>query len=367
GPVAAAPAEEARADLRVRSTGALAAALTGRQSEVLGSVDELARASEAAWERAAREPDAPVPSWTLYRLRPDEVEFFQGDARRRHVRLRYRRVTGGAGAAGTAGAGERAAERGPRELLWPWAAPPPRVSPRRGLPREVVHREVGDRAVADALVEGVAGGVGQVGEEQDLLGAVRRHGPAHLRRGRARVTAPAQGRRGVDADHPALPGHDRGTAGHGDRGAVGGLPEGGLAARDTGLGPAVRVLEVRLAQLLAEVHVPAGQLGPVRRSRHAGPAGRHRLRHGQLAQAVQPLAFAHRGRGARPAGPALCEGGGGGPLALHAGQLPAEVQEVRGQGVRLRGGQLRQLQPVRRGAQEGGPDGPVAFQDTELG
>ncbi|GHH90723.1 pyridoxine/pyridoxamine 5'-phosphate oxidase [Streptomyces capillispiralis] len=103
GPVGAAPAEEGRADLRARSTGALAAALTGGQSAVLGSVEELARASEEAWERARVEPDAPVPSWTLYRLLPDEVEFFQGDARRRHVRLRYRRE-----------------ERGwVRELLWP--------------------------------------------------------------------------------------------------------------------------------------------------------------------------------------------------------------------------------------------------------
>ncbi|MFD8520398.1 pyridoxal 5'-phosphate synthase [Streptomyces capillispiralis] len=103
GPVGAAPAEEGRADLRARSTGALAAALTGGQSAVLGSVEELARASEEAWERARLEPDAPVPSWTLYRLLPDEVEFFQGDARRRHVRLRYRRE-----------------ERGwVRELLWP--------------------------------------------------------------------------------------------------------------------------------------------------------------------------------------------------------------------------------------------------------
>ncbi|CAM5689630.1 Pyridoxal 5'-phosphate synthase OS=Streptomyces tendae OX=1932 GN=GUR47_27035 PE=3 SV=1 [Streptomyces tendae] len=92
GPVAAAPAEEARADLHARSTGALAAALTGRQSAELDSTDELARASEAAWERAGREPDAPAPSWTLYRLRPDEVEFFQGEARRRHVRLVYRRA-----------------------------------------------------------------------------------------------------------------------------------------------------------------------------------------------------------------------------------------------------------------------------------
>ncbi|GAA2547543.1 MULTISPECIES: pyridoxine/pyridoxamine 5'-phosphate oxidase [Streptomyces] len=104
GPVGTAPAEEAQADLHARSTGALAAALTGRQSAVLGSVEELARASEGAWERARREPDTPAPSWTLYRLRPDEVEFFQGDARRRHVRLRYRRE----GREGWA-----------RELLWP--------------------------------------------------------------------------------------------------------------------------------------------------------------------------------------------------------------------------------------------------------
>ncbi|MEV8595165.1 pyridoxal 5'-phosphate synthase [Streptomyces sp. NPDC052012] len=104
GPVEPAPAHESRADLHARSTGALAAALTGRQSEVLGSLEELTRASEAAWEHAQRDPDAEAGSWTLYRLRPDEVEFFQGDARRRHVRLRYRRADGGGWT---------------RELLWP--------------------------------------------------------------------------------------------------------------------------------------------------------------------------------------------------------------------------------------------------------
>ncbi|QFZ75762.1 pyridoxal 5'-phosphate synthase [Streptomyces fagopyri] len=92
GPVAVAPPEEGQADLHARSTGALAAALVGRQSEVLGSVEELARASDAAWQRAGREPDAAAPTWTLYRLQPEEVEFFQGDARRRHVRLVYRRT-----------------------------------------------------------------------------------------------------------------------------------------------------------------------------------------------------------------------------------------------------------------------------------
>ncbi|AMW11135.1 oxidase [Streptomyces qaidamensis] len=103
GPVSAAPSEEAQGDLHARSTGALAAALTGRQSEILGSVEELARASESAWERARNEPEAPVPSWTLYRLRPQEVEFFQGDEARRHVRLRYRSTEAGWA----------------RELLWP--------------------------------------------------------------------------------------------------------------------------------------------------------------------------------------------------------------------------------------------------------
>ncbi|MFG2791479.1 pyridoxal 5'-phosphate synthase [Streptomyces sp. NPDC048419] len=103
GPVTAAPAQESQGDLHARSTGALAAALTGRQSEVLGSLDELARTSQAAWEQARREPDAPVATWTLYRLRPDTVEFFQGDERRRHVRLNYRRAPKGWA----------------RELLWP--------------------------------------------------------------------------------------------------------------------------------------------------------------------------------------------------------------------------------------------------------
>jgi pyridoxamine 5'-phosphate oxidase len=104
GPVTVAPPEEGQADLHARSTGALAAALVGHQSEVLSSYEELERASDAAWSQAQLTPDAPVPTWTLYRLRPDEVEFFQGDARRRHVRLTYRRTEDGGWV---------------KELLWP--------------------------------------------------------------------------------------------------------------------------------------------------------------------------------------------------------------------------------------------------------
>ncbi|MEU0830797.1 pyridoxine/pyridoxamine 5'-phosphate oxidase [Streptomyces sp. NPDC056231] len=103
GPVTACTPAESRADLHVRSTGALASALVGRQSEVLGSYEELNRASDAAWERALAEPEADVASWTRYVVEPHEVEFFQGDVRRRHVRLRYRRDGG----------------NWTRELLWP--------------------------------------------------------------------------------------------------------------------------------------------------------------------------------------------------------------------------------------------------------
>ncbi|MEV5846034.1 pyridoxal 5'-phosphate synthase [Streptomyces sp. NPDC051985] len=89
GPVTAAPSEESQADLHARSTGALAAALTGLQSGPLSSLEELREASDAAWERARTDPAALSPTWTLYRLHPEEAEFFQGDPERRHVRLRY--------------------------------------------------------------------------------------------------------------------------------------------------------------------------------------------------------------------------------------------------------------------------------------
>ncbi|MCX4762949.1 pyridoxal 5'-phosphate synthase [Streptomyces sp. NBC_01275] len=117
GPVSVAPSAEAQADLHARSTGALAAALTGRQSEVLGSVEELATASGAAWEEADRNPGAESPTWTLYRLRAAEVEFFQGDGRRRHVRLAYRRMTSGSGSGSNSGSGSGSGWE--RVLLWP--------------------------------------------------------------------------------------------------------------------------------------------------------------------------------------------------------------------------------------------------------
>ncbi|MFF5333546.1 pyridoxal 5'-phosphate synthase [Streptomyces sp. NPDC013181] len=109
GPVTACPTAESAADLHARSTGALAAALVGRQSEILDSADDLGRAFDAAWRRAGEEPGAEVASWTRYVVEPREAEFFQGDAGRRHVRLRYRRTADVRTGAGT----------WERERLWP--------------------------------------------------------------------------------------------------------------------------------------------------------------------------------------------------------------------------------------------------------
>ncbi|MFE9120752.1 pyridoxal 5'-phosphate synthase [Streptomyces sp. NPDC007172] len=110
GPVTPASPAASQADLHARSTGALAAALVGRMSEVLDHYAELAAASATAWERAQADPRLPVPTWTRYVLDPVEVEFFQGDARRRHVRLRYRREVDETDEATTIWS---------RELLWP--------------------------------------------------------------------------------------------------------------------------------------------------------------------------------------------------------------------------------------------------------
>lgn len=82
---------ERDADFRARAPGAKAVALVARQSEVLGSRQELENALARQHCRLQGEPDLVAPSWALFIVMPHDVEFWQGDSERRHHRLRYKR------------------------------------------------------------------------------------------------------------------------------------------------------------------------------------------------------------------------------------------------------------------------------------
>lgn len=89
-------AEEAVSDriFAARPRGAQLAAWASAQSQVLGSRDELL-ARVAALDAAHPGEVARPAGWGAYRVRPDEVELWQGQPDRLHDRLRYRRTTEG--------------------------------------------------------------------------------------------------------------------------------------------------------------------------------------------------------------------------------------------------------------------------------
>jgi pyridoxamine 5'-phosphate oxidase len=91
GRVEPAPAAESARDFLLRPPTARAEALVGRQSDVLADRADIAPAVEEQADRIAADPELVAPSWTLYTLCADEVEFWQADQDRRHLRLRYRK------------------------------------------------------------------------------------------------------------------------------------------------------------------------------------------------------------------------------------------------------------------------------------
>ncbi|MEV3874940.1 pyridoxal 5'-phosphate synthase [Streptomyces sp. NPDC049906] len=95
GPVVREDPERAAADFLARSPGARAETLLGRQSRPLADLAERDRAVARALALLAREPERVAPGWTLHAVRPETVEFWQGDATRRHTRLRYVRTPEG--------------------------------------------------------------------------------------------------------------------------------------------------------------------------------------------------------------------------------------------------------------------------------
>ncbi|QFU87917.1 pyridoxal 5'-phosphate synthase [Amycolatopsis sp. YIM 10] len=90
-------------DFLARSETSRAVALLGRQSTPLADSAELETALAAARERVRQEPGLVAPDWSVGTVVPDEIEFWQGNEQRRHVRLNYRRTAG----------------TWTKELLWP--------------------------------------------------------------------------------------------------------------------------------------------------------------------------------------------------------------------------------------------------------
>jgi pyridoxamine 5'-phosphate oxidase len=89
GRVIEAGAQRSAADFLARSDGARAEALAGTQSQVLSDPADLEEALHEASRLIERNPEVVAEEWVLYGLSADEVEFWQANAERRHVRLRY--------------------------------------------------------------------------------------------------------------------------------------------------------------------------------------------------------------------------------------------------------------------------------------
>ena len=95
GAVATADPSVSAADFLAKPDGSRIAGLVGRQSAVLEDPGKLAIEIEAASQRLADDPFAVAEDHAVYVLTPAEVEFWQADRERQHVRLRYRRSVNG--------------------------------------------------------------------------------------------------------------------------------------------------------------------------------------------------------------------------------------------------------------------------------
>ena len=84
---------ESDAYFHTRSLGARLGAWVSRQSEVIGSREELVEGVETLREHLGAELDRP-PHWGGYRLEPAVYEFWQHREDRLHDRLHYRRMGG---------------------------------------------------------------------------------------------------------------------------------------------------------------------------------------------------------------------------------------------------------------------------------
>ncbi|MFV1989012.1 MAG: pyridoxamine 5'-phosphate oxidase [Gemmatimonadota bacterium] len=87
--------EESAAYFRTRSRGSQLGAWASRQSEEVGSPDDL-RARFERYDEEFRGSDVPLPPfWGGYRMAPEQIEFWQGRLNRLHDRLLFTRSGSG--------------------------------------------------------------------------------------------------------------------------------------------------------------------------------------------------------------------------------------------------------------------------------
>jgi pyridoxamine 5'-phosphate oxidase len=94
GRVLDAGAEETARDFLERPAASRAASLAGNQSRELTDPADVRLAFEEAAQSVEADPALVPDHWVLFHLVPDEIEFWQSDPERQHVRLRYELTAG---------------------------------------------------------------------------------------------------------------------------------------------------------------------------------------------------------------------------------------------------------------------------------
>ncbi|WP_462421847.1 pyridoxine/pyridoxamine 5'-phosphate oxidase [Salinicoccus sp. Marseille-QA3877] len=102
GSVVIADEEENRADFINRNNTSKALSIIAKQSAELESLDELDREMQHAMELVENEKEA-YKTWTIYKVKPEKMEFFQARKDLAHTRLEYEKIRG----------------RWHKHLLWP--------------------------------------------------------------------------------------------------------------------------------------------------------------------------------------------------------------------------------------------------------
>jgi pyridoxamine 5'-phosphate oxidase len=85
---------ETARDFLDRPAASRAASLPGNQSKPLADPAEVGSAFADAAATIESDPRMVPNHWVLFHLAPDEVEFWQSDPERQHIRLRYELVAG---------------------------------------------------------------------------------------------------------------------------------------------------------------------------------------------------------------------------------------------------------------------------------